>query len=210
MAPRKKAVFGEPLVKTKLYHLCGRGFEVTRGPASFGFGDRTLNQPSARCPQCGTLLAGATLLTEAEVLARFGPPTVPSYQTPLAAALHAMVLGEYRTHRQDGYHLCGQRFKLDLAFDTRPARFVPGWNQTLADLTRCDCPRCQRPITINNITPVAVIKARFAHAETEPLSKAVKRWQAWRRRGVYAPPKLKWYERMPGVNFDTATQRQTV
>ncbi len=203
---RPKPVFGQKLGKYQVYHLCGCAYTVVDTPNGRMFIGAGAPAGATTC-RCGAPLDPDRLLTEAEVVAQFAPEVVPSYLTPLAAATQTMARAEYQTRSQDAYHLCGQRFKIDLAFDTRPARFTRTYGQARYDPAWTECPRCKRCIGVKNVTSADVIRARFASAPTEPLSKAVKRWQAWRRRGVYAPRPLRWYERVPGINWDVATQQ---
>ncbi len=205
-AKRPKPVFGQKLGKYQVYHRCGCAYTVVDTPNGRAFIGATAPAGAVTC-RCGAPLNADRLLTEAAVISLFAPEAVPSYLTPLNAATQAMSRAEYQTRSRDAYHLCGQRFKIDLAFDTRPARFTRTYGQAADDPTWTKCPRCQRRIAITNVTPADAIKARFATEPTEPLNKAVKRWQAWRRRGVYAPRPLLWYERVPGVNWDVATQQ---
>ncbi|MDP9314794.1 MAG: hypothetical protein M3R24_28625 [Chloroflexota bacterium] len=205
-AKRPKPVFGQKLGKYMVYHLCGCPYTVVDTPNGRAFIGAMPAAGAATC-RCGAALDADRLLTEAEVVPQFAPAHVPAYLTPLTAAIHAMSRAEYQTRGRDAYHRCGQRFKIDLAFDARPPRFVRTYGQAGYDPVWTICPRCQRRIAITNVTPADVIKARFATEPTEPLSKAVKRWQRWRRRGVYAPRPVKWYERIPGVNWDVATQQ---
>ncbi len=202
VSQRPKPVFGQKLGKYTVYHLCGCPYTVVDTPNGRAF----MSAAAATC-RCGAPLDPDRLLTEAEVVAQFAPEVVPSYLTPLAAATQTMARAEYQTRSRDAYHLCGQRFKIDLAFDTRPARFTRTYGQARYDPAWTECPRCKRCIGVKNVTPADVIRARFAADPTEPLSKAVKRWQAWRRRVVYAPRPLRWYERVPGINWDVATQQ---
>ncbi len=205
-AKRPKPVFGQKLGKYTVYHLCGCVYTVVDIPNGRTF-TGAMPAAGATMYRCGAALDPARLLTEAEVIAQFAPEAVPSYLTPLAAATQAMSRAKYQTRNREAYHLCGQRFKIDLAFDTRPPRFVRIYGHADYDPAWTDCPRCKRRIAVKNVTPADVIKARFADGPTEPISKAVKRWQAWRRRAVYAPRSLKWYERIPDINWDVATQQ---
>jgi hypothetical protein len=192
-----------------VYHHCGAAYQAVDTPSGRLLIPSTSRSgsPAATC-RCGTPLVADRLLTEAEVIAQFMPADLPAYRTPLAAALSAMTRAEYQTRSREAYHLCGQRCTIDLAFDTRPARFVRTYRQQPDAPDWTTCPRCQRRIGIANVTPANVIKARFAASSQEPLGMAVKRWQAWRRRGVYALPSLKWYERVPDVNWNVATQQR--
>ncbi len=206
VAKHPKPVFGQKLGKYAVYHLCGCPYTVVDTPNGRMFIGTSAPAGAATC-RCGAPLDADRLLAEAEVVAQFAPSSVPAYLTPLATATQAMVRAEYQTRNRDAYHLCGQRFRIDLAFDTRPAQFTPTYGAGAYDPAWTKCPRCKRRIAVKNVTPVDVIRTRFADGPTEPISKAVKRWQAWRRRGVYAPRPLKWYERIPGINCDVATQQ---
>ncbi len=201
-----KPVFGQKLGKYAVYHRCGCPYTVVDTQSGRMFIGASASAGATTC-RCGAPLDADRLLTEAAVVAQFAPEHVPAYLSPLAAATQAMARAEYQTRSRDAYHLCGQRFKIDLAFDTRPARFTRTYGQARYDPAWTECPRCKRCIGVKNVTPADVIHARFAADPTEPLSKAVKRWQVWRRRGVYAPRPLKWYERVPGINWDVATQQ---
>ncbi len=206
VAKHPKPVFGQKLGKYAVYHLCGCPYTVVDTPSGRMFIGASASAGAATC-RCGAVLDPDLLLTEAGVIAQFAPEAVPAYLSPLAAATHAMARSEYQTRSRDAYHLCGQKLKIDLAFDTRPVRFVRTYGLAAYDPAWTDCPRCQRRIAVKNVTPADVIRARFAKGPTDPLSKAVKRWQAWRRRGVYAPRPLRWYERIPGINWDVTTQQ---
>ena len=212
MAPastRPRLVFGQTLGRYPVYHVCGAAFHAvdTLNGRLLVPPTHDSGQPAATC-RCGTPLVADRLLTEAEVIAQFAPPDLPPYRTPLTAALSAMARAEYHTRSCAALYLCGQRFTIDLAFDTRPPRFVRTYRQQPDAPDWTICPRCQRRITVQNVTPAEMIKARFAASPTEPLNMAVKRWQAWRRRGVYPLPTLRWYERVPDVNWNVATQQR--
>ncbi len=205
-AKRPRPVFGQKLGKYSVYHVCGCAYTVVDTPNGRMFIGAGAPAGAMTC-RCGAALDPDRLLTEAAVVAQFAREHVPAYLSPLAAATQALARAEYQTRSRDAYHLCGQRFKIDLTFDTRPPRFVRTYGQATYDPMWTECPRCKRRIAIKNVTPADVIRARFADGPTEPIGKAVKRWQTWRRRGVYAPRPLRWYERVPGVNWDVATQQ---
>ncbi len=137
-AKRLKPVFGQKLGKYSVYHVCGCPYTVVDTPNGRTFIGASTPAGAATC-RCGAPLDADRLLTEAEVVVQFAPEAVPSYLTPLNAAIHAMSRAEYQTRSRDAYHLCGQRFKIDLAFDTRPVRFVRTYGQAAYDPSWTEC-----------------------------------------------------------------------